>query len=455
MIQYMNKTYIKSLEKNIFNSVIDNFIDQKNNYIESSVENTLKSMFFDDFTEFKYSEKFLYQASTFFFPFVKKLISILQYPVANKFSVIMQNIVDEVLITGSRINDPELKEYFKMILNFFCQKCVEFNDFIKKYEIINDNHFLKEYFIACFVPIMLYPIGKVKNFILLEKIFKIWIVADNLSDFSLIDKNKSSSLIQQLSPFFTKKLYLHSEIKNNFLLNTQNPIIQCLKEIDELDINNDLKILIFKRLGKLYKLSYSIKGKKNDFLIKNEKKLIKYACLKSRKSLDIFILAIDLNENEFNYILRKDFNQEFFLKLYNLSLAIQLLDDLLDIRKDIQDNCNSIFTTSDKKNCFAWCIVINNVFQQYSGPVQYYFKVLQMLFMSYNHQYLADGVKETIEENVKFMNLKVYNMDIIFDLMNDRQFMVNSFNAYLFNNRADFFKIDRNEIIKELENIQE
>jgi len=302
---------------------------------------------------------------------------------------------------------------------------------------------------------MLYPIGKVKNFILLEKIFKIWIVADNLSDFSLIDKNKSSSLIQQLSPFFTKKLYLHSEIKNNFLLNTQNPIIQCLKEIDELDINNDLKILIFKRLGKLYKLSYSIKGKKNDILIKNEKKLIKYACLKSRKSLDIFILAIDLNENEFNYILRKDFNQEFFLKLYNLSLAIQLLDDLLDIRKDIQDNCNSIFTTSDKKNCFAWCIVINNVFQQYSGPVQYYFKVLQMLFMSYNHQYLADGVKETIEENVKFMNLKVYNMEIIFDLMNDRQFMVNSFNAYLFNNRAEFFKIDRNEIIKELENIQE
>jgi len=447
----MDKHSIKLLEKNVLNNVIDKFIENKNKIIIDDIKETVKKQFFQDFSPVNsYSELFLYKASTFFFPFVKKIVSIIQYPVANKLSCVMQSIIDEVLITGSRIEEEELKIYFKQVLNFFAQKCIEFDEFIKKYPIIDDNHFLKEYFIACFVPIMLVPIAKINDFHLYEKIMKIWIVCDNLVDFVNIDSEIKNKIIKQCSPFLINKMY-YGDCSEFFNIQG-NPVIDCFKEIYDLEITSDIKNRVFNGLRKIYKFSYTVKGKKNDHKKLSLKQLLKYTCLKARKSIDVFANALDLDINTLNYIYRKEWNEEFMTRYYKISLGIQLLDDLLDVRKDIHDNCRSLFTINSKNDFLINAILVDELFKDNCQMVQYYFKTLQILFMSYNSKFMDNEVNEVIVENLKFINLKTYNIEIIFGLMEDRNFMINSWKAYLYNNQIEFVKMKPDEILSEMEN---
>lgn len=443
-------------EKNILQKVINNTLKKKNKYLKIIKKNDskllIKSIFFKDFVNYNtITEKFLFQSSTLFFPFVKKIIKMLQYPCANKLSFIMQKIVDEVLITGSRIENDELKIYFRKILNYFCQKCLEFDDFLKKYDSINHNHYMKEYFIATFVPMMLYPIGKIKNWELYEKILKIWIVSDNIADCSFIDKKIAKKIIEEVEIFFTEELFL-SDCTQFFLIEG-NPIIDCLRDIWLLDINDWIKLKIFQGLRKLYYFSYSVEGKKKDIESISEINILEKTCVKAKISIDIFSLALDLNEEVREYIDGKKWNEDFMLKYYNLSLSIQLLDDLLDIRKDIDEKCQSVFTNYDKNNCLAYSLIIDNIFSKYGGEIRYYFKVLQTLFMSYNGIFFPEGVKEEIDNNIKFINLKVYNMEIIFDLMNDREFMISCYKAYLQNNIMDFDLYKTDYVLEEIQKI--
>jgi len=446
----MDKAFIKKKENQVFHSVIDDFISKKESNLKiiqkSNIDDILKNMFFQNPVN-DIQQKFLFQASTLFFPFVKKVVSLLQLPGVNRLSIIMQKMIDEVLIIGSRIYDQNLKIYFKKIINFFAQKCIDFNEFIQKYPIINDNHFMKEYFIACFLPIMLYPIGQVKDFALIEKIIKIWIVTDNLCDWK--KNNESKNLLLNAGEFLLKKKYINSSFEGR----DYNPILQCLYEINTLEISFDTKINVFHKLAKLFKLCYSGYGIKNNNRCFNEKKLLRYTCLKSRKSLDIFALALDLSDYHSKILKREIFDYDFFYKYYSISLNIQLLDDLFDIRKDIQDNCISVFTYNENKNnALAYCLTINDIFVQLGCEVEHYFKVLQMLFMSYNACYLTDGVDEFLKNNIGFINLNVYNMDNILELMEDKEFMINCYKAYIHNNKIDFSDVKIENLLEELEN---
>ncbi len=116
-----NEIYEIDKEKIIIDKVINKTIQKKKKYLKIIHKNNpnllIKSIYFNNFIQFNsITQNFLHKSSTMFFPFVKKIVQLLQYPIADKLSFIMQKIVDEVLISGSRIENDDLKIYFKKIL---------------------------------------------------------------------------------------------------------------------------------------------------------------------------------------------------------------------------------------------------------------------------------------------------------------------------------------------------
>lgn len=452
----------KELEIKILSKIVKDFICRKKYFLERMKDGSegskeiMEEVLFSDWINLNNtSQKFLYKSSTFFIPFVKKMVGLLQYPMANKMCGIMQYIFNEVIINISRIEDYNLRDYFKNTLKFLAVKCLEFNDFLKEREEINNNYFLKEYFIACFVPFMLLPLGKIENMVLYEKVMKIWIIFDNIADGIYVDKKYRERILKESAPFFKLKLYLVKEEREKFYRGCdKNPIIECFEEIDRKCQNEEIRRNVFGKLRKLYKFSYSKKNKEE--LVKNgeasEKKLLKYTCLKNRKSIDIIICCLELGEKERSYLNREVWNEEYMEKYYNVSLMIQLLDDVLDIRKDMLEGGRSIFTQGTKNEKLAGCLVLNNLFEKYGEVSRYYFQLFLVFFMSYNSKFFEDDVGKLIEERIGFVNLKVYNMEIIFNLMEDRDFMVKSFLAYTNNVELEKER-DENEIIEELEKI--
>jgi len=440
----MNKSFIKKKEKELFLSIIDDFLLKKKK-LEKIISNNLEENLHEFFIGLE-PNKFLYQASSLFFPFIKKCHVIFKLPLISN---IFQNIVNNVFISGSHFLDD--KEYVLLTLNILAQKCLDFIDFIKKYNI-NHNQFFKEYFVACFLSFMLLPLGKISNFDLYDKITKIWIMGDNIADGFCIDPVLGKKWVVDASIFFQNKLYLHKNLLFQYFSIQGNPIIDCIKEIMDMNISQWLKNKIFNKLQKLFKFSYFANKKKEKNSSYNLRKILQYTCLKARKSLDIFIFTLDTihDKKKFKYIERLDWNPEFMSFYYNLCLHIQLLDDLVDIPKDIRENSKSIFTTSQSNEKIAVLLLMNQFFNSLPKS-KYYFKTLFLLALHSNSSFINPQIKNFIEINTKFINLQVYNLDIIFWLIEDTQFMYNYLQCYLLNNKSLYKNENHDQLIQKVE----
>jgi len=420
-------TFIKEKEKEILSKVVNDFIRERD-YIENLIEKEGNEKIMKEFLfkEYELQDKgvgYIHNISTILIPYIKQTVSLLKLPVINKMiGKIHKMLRDTVMSIIEFDNENEMKNYLDKMMSFFIVKCIEFDEFIKKYDFINNVFFLKEYALNFFTNFLLLPFGKINDWELFEKILKIWILNDNISDSSGAN---GKVYINEIFNFFMNKMYLDETLAEEFFKKKGSPLIDCFSEIWYLKWDNtDKRKKVFGRLRKLCKFSYLNKNAL-DKELKDEKKILKYTCLKTRKSIDIFIYSMELQDKKF--IFRKKWNEEFMRKYYSLSLAIQLADDLYDIKKDEEEQSISIFTTSisnknNERRRLANIITMHNIFKKHGGIIKNLLRCMTLLFTYHAENYLDKDVIEILHKNTQFINLKGYNFALVESLLEDRKF---------------------------------
>ena len=115
--------------------------------------------------------------------------------------------------------------------------------------------------------------------------------------------------------------------------------MDCFRNIEEMKMLEKKKDALYLRFYKLFRFSYEVGGYGEKIESRNgsDFKILKNSCLKTKKALDIFFYSIDYQKKK-----------EDAYKIFHLSLIVQLIDDLMDIRKDKMEEKTTIFTNRDK-----------------------------------------------------------------------------------------------------------
>ena len=234
-----------------------------------------------------------------------------------------------------------------------------------------------------------------------------WIIVDNIFD-NNCNNEYYNILKKDLYNFFINSHFKNSNKRRIFFDNSNGgPIIDCLKNIEELKISEKKKNKLFIRFYKLFKFSYESGGygekiESGEGIIRDFD-ILRNSCLKTKKSMDIFFYAIKYKKKK-----------EDAYKIFHLSLIIQLLDDLMDIRKDKLEGKITIFTKGDilenTNNAIKLFQLIQNskIIHDYNFNILY--EALFILFIDLNDEFFEKTFIQNIRENCSIMDLKYYNM---------------------------------------------
>lgn len=390
------------IEKKVINNVVDEFNLKKNSYMNLINNFGLNNGVIGN-CMLKESKKmegkdFLKYGSVYFFEIVKGVLYIPQ----TKLNYLFKNIIRGVLIDGLKLEKNA--DYIDNILNYFAGGCLDFINFIKKYGL--DEKYFLEYYFACFTSLMLIGLGEINDFVIYDNIVRIWVLVDNM-----IDNDEQSECILELRNFFESKCWM-SKKRLEYFQGKNNPIFECF-EVIEKRMTEDAIVKIYKRFWKLYKYDYQTKNKKKE-------NILKYSCLKTRKSLDIFMFAMNVS--------KKDIKPN---KYYNVSLLIQLFDDLMDIKKDIAENNSSIFLQGTKEENTAVVMAMMENFRVYFGELIVFFEMLIMLMVMDNANYFMEEFIEGYRNECEFIDLDKFQMQQIYELVGNTEKMTKLLKIYL------------------------
>jgi len=318
--------------------------------------------------------------------------------VPEKYHKTMGFFIRKMMNTAISIVSLDIEFCNKLFKNFGI-RFLEFKEFIKKYNL--SEKYFKEYYYATFSGLFILIFGKIKNFRLFDIIIKLWIIVDNI--FDCVEDFGEMGLIwkKNVYDFFVGGAFLNREKRMDFFMKSGGgPIIECFKNIEELKMSEKLKDGLYMRFYKLFMFSYSIEDDNDND--KSEFEILKKSCLKTKKALDIFFYTIDYKKKK-----------EDTYKILHLSLIIQLLDDLMDIRKDIQEGNKTIFTGEGEgktKNAVRLFQLIKNsrIIRDYG--FQIFYEGLVFFFMDYNAEFFDGEIVEKIRRECPIMDFKYYNL---------------------------------------------
>jgi hypothetical protein len=148
--------------------------------------------------------------------------------------------------------------------------------------------------------------------------------------------------------------------------------------------------------------SYYVEDVNNKSKNESDFEILKKSCLKTKKALDIFFYTIDYKKKK-----------EDTYKILHLSLIIQLLDDLMDIRKDMREENKTIFTgdvEENTRNAVKLFQLIKNsaIIRDYG--FQIFYEGLVVFFMDYNAEFFDKKLIEKIRRECPIMDFKYYNL---------------------------------------------
>jgi hypothetical protein len=162
---------------------------------------------------------------------------------------------------------------------------------------------------------------------------------------------------------------------------------------------------LYLRFYKLFKFSYKKVGHEEDTIEINDFEILRNCCLKTKKALDIFFYAIDYQKKK-----------EDKYKIYHMSLIIQLLDDLMDIRKDKLEKKITIFNQSEvenTKNAIRLFRFIKNSKIIQDSNFQIFYESLIFFFIDFNSEFFNKSFIQKIKDECSIMDLKYYNLQEI------------------------------------------
>lgn len=409
------KTSIK--ESKILKEVVNEFLKKRDEIGEEEILVILREL-----NGIK-NRNFIRNVSSYILTFSAKIVNI---PFIEKTGDLIKNLITYVFLNYFEMD----REYLKKILDYFSRSSLNFCYFVDKYGI-KEKEYKCEYLIACFLTVLVLPIGKIEDFKLWESITKLWVLMDNMCD-----RREYMNWVKESTIFFEERIWLDENKRKDFLKKKGNPIIEILNEI-ELNKNN---MKIYNRFYKLFLFSYKRDGYNKERNELDEKRMLKYSCLKARKSLDIFQYSMDFERDEVNL-------KEYYARC----LGIQLLDDLMDIKKDKEENGNTIFTKGNKKNNDRSAICVIKYLNEYNNKISEYLITLTVLFIHYNKEYFTDEFVEKIINNTEIIDLDNFNMEKMMFLLKEDKF-IEKFLKLFTGIREVKREMELNDIIYELRN---
>lgn len=292
-------------------------------------------------------------------------------------------------------------KYCNKLFRNFGKKFIEFKQFIEKYNL--PEKYFKEYYYAAFSGLFILIFGKIKNFKLYDIIIKLWILVDNIFDCEGDFGERGLIWKKDVYDFFIGGAFENREKRLEFLRKSEvgGPIIECFRNIEEMGLSEKRKDGLYLRFYKLFKFSYEGGGRESV----SDYEILKNSCLKTKKAMDIFFYAIDYKKKK-----------EDAYKIFHLSLIIQLLDDLMDIRKDKLEGKITIFTgvvEENTRNAVRLFQLIKNssIIRDYG--FQIFYEGLIFFFMDYNSEFFDRKIIEKIRRECPVMDFKYYNLQEI------------------------------------------
>ena len=279
--------------------------------------------------------------------------------------------------------------YCNKLFNHFAKWFLSFQKFIDRYNL--PEKYFKEYYYAAFSGLFILIFGKIKKFKLYDIIVRLWILMNNKEDFE----------------FFVGEHFINSEKRLEFFEKSKDsPIIDCFKNIEKMGLSEKKKDGLYMRFYKLFMFSYKVDRGEGEgeveVEVEGEFEILKNCCLKAKKALDIFFYAIDYEKN------KKD-----AYKIFHVSLIFQLLDDLMDIRKDKGKGKTTIFTGGVDKNTRN-AVRLFQLIQKSQIMSDYGFKIfyecLMFLIIDFNSEFFEAEFVRKIRGECSVMDLKYYNM---------------------------------------------
>ena len=298
--------------------------------------------------------------------------------------------------------------YCNKLFKHFAKWFLEFQKFIKRYNL--PDIYFKEYYYAVFSGLFILIFGKIKNFKLFDIIVRLWIIVDNVFDCkSESDFGKMGHKWKKdVCDFFVGGAFMSSGKRLEFLEKSGGgPIMECFKNIEEMGLPEKRKNGLYLRFYKLFEFSYKVGGygKKVESSSDNtaDFKILINTCLKTKKSFDIFFYAIDYKKKK-----------EDAYKILHLSLIVQLMDDLMDIRKDKLEGKMTIFTrggvVENTKNAVRLFQLIQNSCVIRENSFQILYECLMFLIIDFNEEFFEPEFVEKIRRECSIMDLKYYNL---------------------------------------------
>ena len=359
----------------------------------------------DDYDVVKISEvkgsRIIKYISSYFVGTLKKVVYIPEklhkhagFIIRNMMNTVMGNVGIDV-------------KYSSKLFNQFARWFLGFHKFIEKHNL--PEKYFKEYYYAAFSGLFILIFGKIKNFKLYDRIVRLWIIVDNIFDPDCEENFGKRGLIwkQLVYDFFVGGAFENREKRLEFLEKSDvgGPIIECFRCIERMRIVEKKKDGLYLRFYKLFCFSYAGEGVEvewggGDF---GEFEIIKNSCLKSKKALDIFFYAIDYQKKK-----------EDAYKIFHLCFIVQLLDDLMDIRRDKLEGKTTIFTRGgveeNTRNAVRLFQLIQNSRIIRDNSFQILYECLMFLIIDLNEEFFEPEFVGKIRRECPVMDLKYYNM---------------------------------------------
>ena len=277
--------------------------------------------------------------------------------------------------------------YCNKLFNHFGKWFLSFQKFIDQYNL--PEKYFKEYYYAAFSGLFILIFGKIKKFKLYDIIVRLWILMNNKDNFE----------------FFIGGHFISSEKRLEFFeKNRDSPIIDCFKNIEKMGLSEKKKDGLYIRFYKLFMFSYKFDRGEGEGEGEGEFEILKNCCLKAKKALDIFFYAIDYQKKK---------KKEDAYKIFHVTLIFQLLDDLMDIRKDKGKGKTTIFTGEVDKNTRN-AVRLFQLIQKSQIMSDYGFKIfyecLMFLIIDFNSEFFEAEFVRKIQGECSVMDLKYYNM---------------------------------------------
>jgi hypothetical protein len=299
-------------------------------------------------------------------------------------------------------------EYCNKLFNHFARWFLSFQKFIEKYNL--PEKYFKEYYYAAFSGLFILIFGKIKNFKLYDTIIRLWILVDNIFDCEGDFGEKGLIWKKDVYDFFVGGAFVNSEKRLEFLRenNSGGPIIECFRSIEGMKMSEKKKDGLYLRFYKLFQFSYESWGEAGSGDSESDFEILKNSCLKTKKALDIFFYSIDYQKKK-----------EDAYKILHLSLIVQLMDDLMDIRKDKLEGKVTIFMKAggsgealeeNTKNAVRLFQLIKNSPIIRENSFQILYECLMFLIIDFNEEFFEPEFVRKIRRECSVMDLKYYNM---------------------------------------------